>query len=67
MDELKPCPFCGREVKLMNVVQEGLNFEIWVIEHLEREPICFLWHARGYEGTREDIIELWNRRAVKWE
>ena len=62
MSELKPCPFCGREVRLVNVSEVGFKCDIWVIVHEEKEPICFLWHSKGYMGKKKDIIKLWNQR-----
>ena len=61
-EELKPCPFCGREVRLVNVSEVGFKCDIWVIVHEEKEPICFLWHNKGYEGKKKDIVKLWNQR-----
>ena len=61
MDELKPCPFCGSEVRI-NWYDDGCDIFYW-IEHIEKEPICFLFNARGYTGKQSDLLELWNRRA----
>jgi hypothetical protein len=41
---------------------EEVNYDICWIEHIEKEPICFLHSARGYVGKKSDLIELWNRR-----
>ena len=60
--ELKPCPFCGREVRIKRYVEE-IDYDICWIEHVDAEPICFLSSARGYVGKQSDLIELWNRRA----
>ena len=60
--ELKPCPFCGRDVCIKRYVEE-VDYDICWIDHIEREPICFLWSARDYVGKQSDLIELWNRRA----
>ena len=66
-EKLKPCPFCGRDVVIKQYV-EGLDYDIYWIDHIDREPICFLWQCSGYVGKEKDLIELWNRRmAVKWE
>ena len=61
MDKLKPCPFCGREVRAERYVEE-VDYDICWIEHIANEPICFLHSARGYVGKKSDLIELWNRR-----
>ena len=63
MDDLKPCPFCGREVTLVQFAPV-FRHDIWVIVHKEKEPICFLWHSNGYEGkNKEDVKKLWNQRT----
>ena len=61
-EELKPCPFCGREVRIKRYVEE-IDYDICWIEHVDAEPICFLRFARGYVGKQSDLIVLWNRRA----
>ena len=61
MDKLKPCPFCGRDVRVERYVEE-VDYDICWIEHTANEPICFLHSARGYVGKKSDLIELWNRR-----
>ena len=63
MDKLKPCPFCGREVRVERYVEE-VDYDICWIEHIANEPICFLHSARGYVGKKSDLIELWNRRVT---
>ena len=60
--ELRPCSFCGREVRIKRFVEE-IDYDICWIEHVYAEPICFLSSARGYVGKQSDLIELWNRRA----
>lgn len=62
MDKLKPCPFCGREVRVERYVEET-DYDICWITHIEKEPICFMWSARGYVGKQSDLIALWNQRT----
>ena len=62
MQDLKPCPFCGRDVCIKRYVAE-VDYDICWIDHIEREPPCFLMSARGYVGKQSDLIELWNKRA----
>ena len=62
MSELKPCPFCGREVHIKSY---DADVDICWIQHVEKEPICYLWFAKGYTGRQADLIELWNRRAYE--
>lgn len=61
LEELKPCPFCGREVELKHIEP----FDFWCIDHKEREPLCYLWHQNGYQGKKEDLIALWNERVLR--
>ena len=61
-EKLKPCPFCGRDVRI-DRYDEEIGCDICWIKHIEKEPICFLFSARGYVGKQSDLIELWNRRA----
>ena len=70
MSELKPCPFCGAEAKLIGKY-EGEAFLIWV--ECRR---CFARSGRfwpnlkdegksveSFEICKNGAIETWNRRA----
>ena len=64
MPELKPCPFCGGEAELI-MHKKGKPYawendcDHWV--SCMAEDCC----ARmGFCGTREEAVELWNRRAA---
>lgn len=52
--ELKPCPFCGRKVKLE---EDVFNFKQYNI-------VCEDCHAgMGVRGDIEQAVETWTRRA----
>lgn len=56
--ELKPCPFCGGEVKLQrNIYDDGDSFwiecsDIW----------CPVFTTTVGCGTAEEAIKIWNTR-----
>ena len=60
MNELKPCPFCGGEVR----IREYKN-----VEFLVYKSDCFLVQCDGcgcgtsYELTEQSAIAAWNRRV----
>ena len=57
MSELKPCPFCGSEMVCYDT--DGLGS--WVI-CVDCGASCGRTVNKG-RGTREKVIEKWNRRA----
>ena len=56
-DELKPCPFCGAEGKLIRHIYHKLN-DTFGVE-------CLGCKAQTWQffSDREDAIEAWNRRS----
>ena len=56
---LKPCPFCGSEVKMVYIGRE------WELHH----PIndCFLGHIVATSKDPREMVEQWNRRAIELE
>lgn len=61
MEELKSCPFCGSDAKLVKDDQGGIYAEC-TSEHCG----CSLDYAsRDNETTRAYIIEQWNTRAER--
>jgi len=59
-EELKPCPFCGRNTRLVQVESAGGGGRfIWIIEC--RDDDC----EAGFEGHARkcDAIKAWNRRT----
>lgn len=66
MIELKPCPFCGREVQI-SMSGNGYDFW-WMITHGKYEYKCrvFLESERFCgvgTGEKKALIERWNMRA----
>lgn len=57
MTELKPCPFCGSDdVDLVNASLDGDNWGVVCRD-------CDVWMDNRLEDmTKEQAIELWNRR-----
>lgn len=54
MNELKPCPFCGRKAKMYGK-REGLP---WVgCKYCAGQTACC--------DTEEEAVEAWNRRVGK--
>ena len=74
MSELKPCPFCGGEVRLAKTGDED-NQLIWFITRGVKENACrcrvFMESAPFYvddpmehkRKLKNELIEAWNRRA----
>lgn len=70
MIELKPCPFCGRAVKIIHVDPCGYNVAQFNDEYAVTithtgEGECFLDTCMLTYTQREEsmMIELWNRRV----
>ena len=75
MDELKPCPFCGGEVKLMAIAGEPYppTYEVDLSRVDEQsDDICFVhcpkckadWNIElRIDSFPLDTIAAWNRRA----
>lgn len=60
MSELKPCPFCGKEVRLSWIITKGKLFFI----HCNRCKIELCMREID-DKTVERITELWNYGADK--
>jgi hypothetical protein len=54
MVKLKPCPFCGKE---MRITGTWCN---WSVLHVDSNPPCGIW-MNG--RIKKDLIRTWNRRA----
>lgn len=65
--ELKPCPFCGRTDKLVfyETVQEFDDCEIhqYTIYCDASGDKTGCGASCGYQRTKEEAIEAWNRRV----
>ena len=62
MSELKPCPFCGKEVFLVDVSIQPVPYARWDVCCLTHD--CFLrGGANNLYITREDAIIAWNTRS----
>lgn len=57
-EELKPCPFCGREVKLTNIDPNDTYYMIECQNEDCNAATCF-----GEVG-KEQIKKRWNRRGA---
>ena len=64
MNDLKPCPFCGCEVKFEST---GWDYPLVRINHPESDCVIHEFMKwKRYAGTREErmkIIDGWNRRV----
>lgn len=63
MEELKPCPFCGKSVAVLSNAQEELevcNNYVMVVCAFNRGG-CGA--ATGFYNSEQEAIEHWNRRA----
>ena len=60
MAELKPCPFCGGEARL---IEESIS--MWSRIPHDFAVVCKNCHAsiRQYFRTEAEAIEAWNRRV----
>lgn len=69
MTVLKPCPFCGRAVKVIQVDPSGyavayLHHDYAVAIVHEGEGECIGDSLASYrQGEESKMIELWNRRV----
>ena len=68
-EELKPCPFCGREAKIKAVIK-SYGFTIWCACECGAKTEGFCPDTNKEDDTMENIekckkraIEAWNRRA----
>ena len=54
--ELKPCPFCGGEVRI-----DAIDIDCFMVGCRNKDCICHVTGA-AYD-TLWDAVEAWNRRA----
>lgn len=59
-NELKPCPFCGKDVKVKRYKASGHDW--WFVEcsncKINIDPL--MWN---FNRTKNEIIEIWNKRV----
>lgn len=63
MESLSNCPFCGREMKI-RTLHNKVTGDMHVISHDDYAQIpCVLYRGLTWNGSAEEFITLWNRRA----
>ena len=62
MAELKPCPFCGRKMKLMTVKIDDIEHQLFGHDDPAQE-ICPIMRGITWVGTEREAVDVWNRRA----
>lgn len=64
MDELKPCPFCGGRVELMNLMTPIKMF--YCLNYQDCGAVVSFDNPKCNIGDRDDQrkIRAWNRRAT---
>ena len=58
--ELKPCPFCGKDVELKHYKANGNDWWYVVCRHCGIAMDPWMWNSHQ---TRMETIEKWNRRV----
>ena len=67
-DELKPCPFCGREAVVYQIPEDSkinrLYWNVWIVG-CNGEIVCpgYVWKTAPIYVTKESAIEHWNKRT----
>ncbi len=61
-EQFEPCPFCGGEIIVFQVMHPTLKEPAWYIE--SKEMGCLLPRTGGFVLLRE-LIDEWNCRPVK--
>lgn len=55
---LKPCPFCGRDV----TIRWNGYYQAPIIRHVGKARFCLMDHKVYYGYQVEDIEKMWNER-----
>ena len=58
MEELKPCPFCGAEVKLYSTDKGDTDGSMYSIEC---EHCCL--DMGSYDMSKKQLVKMWNTRT----
>lgn len=69
--ELKPCPFCGGEAKLMSAGDDGNPYCVEIIDETDEGYVKHTYiHCYGCDmdfysdtNTPKEMIDWWDRRA----
>lgn len=61
MKELKPCPFCGGKVKIINIDPNDAYYMVQCRNKNCNAATCF------GEINKEEIKTMWNRRIKDYE
>ena len=64
MEKLKPCPFCGKQAKVIKI-PEGLRYAGLYVVGCDYDFECVgnINHFATIYITRNDAIKHWNRRV----
>lgn len=69
MEELKPCPYCGKKNPFLGaeneirIAYEGDGNEVFAVCCDYTDGGCGA--CGGYRETKEEAVEAWNRRAAQ--
>lgn len=66
-EELKPCPFCGKEVLLRDarfIGDDGVEWPTWEIQCVNSKCLIFGSEIEAYAGKHE-AITAWNTRPTE--
>lgn len=72
MNELKPCPFCGGEVKTLSYVHVEPIIDPETGAYIDADtyyyeqtgcPTCDIWFFIEEDESEDTTIKKWNRRA----
>ncbi len=65
-EKLKPCPFCGGEIRYMHTNHKNLHNRTHQYNCVKCNAYIFLNAEGRYktaDETKEEAIDTWNRRA----
>lgn len=65
MEQLKPCPFCGEPMEIRTLHTEAYG-DKHVLSHDNggTQIVCLLFRGLTWDGSKEELITLWNRRVT---